>query len=231
MDPITIGSAAATGASMLMNSGANDSVQNARNRVLTDERNRQSQYDNNITALNTQSAQRFNGAPDKMGDRAKSVGDFYSANGGDVPASGATAGTTPGSTSNIVVQEGKRQLDKVKAFGGQQSDALANLRSFGDIFGEANRGVGQDAARIGVWNGFKQGSNSVLPLELETASHAGDGQKAFADILGGLGKVGMVAGLSGMGDGTIMNLFGRGDPVSSTVAGPTQLGFFPRLFG
>lgn len=207
---------------------AQGQVNGARNGVTSAENTRQDRWDGQINDLNKQSLARYDGFSGKQDDRGKSVADYYKATGGALPSSGATTGVIPTSSSNVVVQEGNRANDKVAAFTDQQGKAQANLRSFGDVMGEASRGTALDTAAVGAINSQKQGSSAVVPLEYQAANNAGNGMKMFGDVLGGLGKAGMSAGLAGAGPN--FPLFGSGAPVSATVFGPTQPGFFNNLF-
>ncbi len=112
------------------------------------------------------------------------------------PNSGA-AGVMPSSTSDVVNQETGKQEAKAQGFVDQQTGAMADLRSFGDLLGETSRLQGRDASKIGQIGSFKQGSAGVVPLELDNASHAGDNWNLLADILGGAGSVGVSAGING----------------------------------
>lgn len=180
-----------------MNSGAADSVAAARADALRTHRYQQANFDAESKALFDREQGRFNDAQGQMDQRAQSVADLYRGNNAALPTSGPTAGAIPTSASNLVVQEQKKQGDKVAAFGNQQGDALAKLRSFGDAFGEIGRGVNRDRADLANVGNFKQGSASVLPLQLDAATYAGEGQRGVADLFGGLGKVATTAGLSG----------------------------------
>jgi hypothetical protein len=95
-----------------------------------------------------------------------------------------------------VVAEQAKQGDKAHAYSEQQGNALGNLRSFGDLLGGIGLQQARDAGYIGQIGGFKKGSAGVLDFELEDANHKGDGKKQLGDILGGLGQIGISAGLS-----------------------------------
>ncbi len=55
----------------------------------------------------------------------------------------------------------------------------------------------RDAGQVAQIGGFKTGSASVVPYELDKAGHAGDGAHFLGDLLGGLGTVATGAGLAG----------------------------------
>ena len=65
------------------------------------------------------------------------------------------------------------------------------------MLADTSLGQARDASLIGQVGGFKSGSSAVVPYELDKASEAGDGLKTLADILGGVGTVGTMAGLAG----------------------------------
>lgn len=179
-----------------MNAGAVDSVAAARANALRTHRYQQANFDAESDRLLKQEQGRYNDTQGQMDQRQQSVADLYK-NTADLPTSGPTAGAIPTSASNLVVQEQKKQGDKVRAFGDQQSNALANLRAFGDTFGEIGRGINRDRADLANVGNFRQGSASVLPLNLEAASYAGEDQRGLADLFGGVGRVATTAGLTG----------------------------------
>jgi hypothetical protein len=183
---------------------ANGQVAAARKAAQDAELQRQQRWDQQIQTLQNQNLQGYNNIQPQMDTRAANVADFYKATGGDLPSSGPTAGTMPPITNAAVANEGKVAQGKVAAYNTQQGQALGNLRSFGDIMGGNARTTAVNNSIINGINSMKTGSASVLKHELEGANSAGGGLRTFADILGGLGKVGVSAGLSG-GFG---NLFG-----------------------
>jgi hypothetical protein len=205
LNPLLVAGALATVGSAGLNMGAQGQVAAARRAAEMAELQRQERWDNQIRDLQKQSLNRFDNFTPQMDARAGTVADFYKASGGSLPSSGVTAGIIP-QTSGLVAREGTNQMNKVNAFNDQQGTALGNLRSFGDIMGAANRGMAIDSSLIGGINNMKQGSSNVLQSELEDANRAGGGMKSFADILSGLGKIGVAAGLSGGGS----KLFGGG---------------------
>lgn len=214
-DPISAGAAVLSAGSMLANSSAQDQVSSARSGVLSAEAGRQQGFNTEANNLNTASANGYDNTTGKMADRAMSVAKFYGSQNGGLPTSGPTAGTIPASSSNIVNSESKAQQGKVAAFNDQQNTALGQLRSFGDILGGADRNTALNTANVGNINSMKQGDAALTPLLLENANNAGNGMKMFGDILGGLGKVGLYAGLSGAGKG----LFAK--PISGSAASST----------
>jgi len=74
------------------------------------------------------------------------------------------------------------------------TEALAKLRGFGQGFGQAGQQVSKAGERVTMNNGFMDGNNAVLPIQLEAAK--AEGQNPFADILVGAGSAGLTAGLT-----------------------------------
>lgn len=209
-DPVTIGGLVLSAGGMVANSAAQSQVEGARSSAMNAEMFRQGEYDRDAVNVNATARGRYANAQGDMDAKRKEVADFYKTNSSDLPTSGPTTGAIPESSSNIVVQEGKKQGAKVSAFNTQQNDASANLRSFGDFFADAGRGNARDAANLGTVNSFKKDSQSVLPLELAQANTVGNDTKFLGDILSGLGTVGTFAGLSGF------NPFG-GSPIATST--------------
>lgn len=209
-DPITAAGAALSIGGVLANSEAENQVSGARSGVMNAELARQFGYDSQTQGINNQARDRYAATGTDMDTRKKSVAEFYGANNEGLPTAGPTAGAMPASQSGIIVQEGKRQGEKTEAFNKQQNDASANLRSFGDVMATKSLGTARDAGELGIVNGFKAGSNSVLPLELQRANAAGNDMKMLGDVLGGVGQMATFAGLSGF------------DPFKSTTIAGTS---------
>lgn len=235
-DPITLGGLALSIGSTVAGSVAQGQVDDARSGRMSAERGRQAQYNQQADAINDRSQGRYGNFQEQEDAKAKEVADFYKANTSALPTGGSTSGAMPEAGSNILVQEGKKQMDRVGRFGTQQSEALGKLRSFGDTLGGISREQSKDAGELGKLGSFRRGSAGVLPLELEEANSAGNDMKLFADILGGAGKVGTMAGLSGGTGGGIMNVSATGGmkPGASVEGSPiinSGGGIFSRMFG
>ena len=95
---------------------------------------------------------------------------------------------------------------------------LAHLRSFGDLFQDNAIDLNQSAIGQQQLAGFSQGSNSVLPLELEAANQKGAGLRGFGQFLQGAGQAAGFAGAMGAGPGW-GDIFGKKLPVGG-VHGP-----------
>ena len=198
-DPVTIAGIALTAGSTLVNSIAASKVAKARANVMAAERIRQNALDQEAQGINTQSQDRYQDFSGQQDQKASELGQYFT----DQKIEDANANqaatqelNVPQSASNITVQEEQKQRGKADAFGQQQGEALGNLRAFGDVLGGIGRSQARDAGLIGQIGGFKQGSSSVVPYELEGANSAGNGLKMFGDILGLGGTVALGKGLS-----------------------------------
>jgi hypothetical protein len=174
---------------------ANQQVESARDSAMAAERIRQQGLDQQADALNLQSQDRFQGFEDKKDERSSQLGQYFT----DQVATPPTAAAMPASGSNITVQAENKARGDARERTDQIGNALGELRSFGDLLGDTSRLQARDASQIGQIGGFKRGSSNVLGLELDSANSAGNGMRLGADIAGGLGKVGVSAGLSGGG--------------------------------
>lgn len=199
-DPLTIAGIAMTAGSTVMNSMAQSKVSRARDDTLAAERIRQSRYDQEADALNTQSQDRYQDFSGQQDAKSKELGDYFA--GQQIEANDAanaeTAGmTTPQSGSNITVREEQKQRGNARDFTNKTGQALGQLRSFGDLLGGIGRDQARDAMQIGQIGGFKRGSSSITPYELEAANQTGNGAKLFGDFLNMGGGLALNAGLSG----------------------------------
>lgn len=193
-DPLTIGGIALTLASTGANYMAQQQAAEARESAMAAERIRQNQLDQEAAALNLQAQDRFTGFEDKQEERGKQLADMFTQQQTELPQ---TASPMPASSSNLVVQNEAARRGEARARTNQIGTALGNMRAFGDVMGDISRLQGRDAMRVGQIGGFKRGSSNVLGMELEAANSKGSGLGMLGDVLGGLGRVGVSAGLSG----------------------------------
>lgn len=202
-DPVTgalvAGGLASSIGGSFLNSSANGDVASERSGYMNRERGYQNNLNTETNATNATSRNRYADFRGQQDAKTGQINDFYKNNSGTVPNQGPTTGIIPASSSNLVVQEGKKQNDKVAAFNTQQNAADAKVRSFGDLMGGLSRDVAGDAAHDAILNNFKQGSSSILPQELEAAQSAGAGKRSLSDFLKLGGQVATTAGLSGFG--------------------------------
>ncbi len=213
-DPITIAGAALTAAGTAANYVASSKINAARDDVLAAERIRQRGYDQQADAINNTARGRYEGFGDKQETTAGTLGEMYR-EASNTPPSAPENSVMPTSSSNITVNEENARRADAKAFTDNQANALGVLRSFGELFGGISRDTARDAGEIGQIGGFKRGSSSIVPFELEEANKAGSGLSLFGDLLTGAGQVGMTAGLSGA---KLPSWLGGGGPIKLTGA-------------
>lgn len=198
MDPLSL--ALAGGGSTLLstwlNSSAQNAVNDARNKVITDERGRQAGFDAEAGKLNDQSLARFYNFGDQQKADTARLADLFKTP-VVTPTTPLTAAPLPPSASALTNREIGTKTGIADNYVNHQGDTLANLRSFGDLMGHIGLGQAKDAQLVGQIGGFKKGSTGVEQIELDNANRAGNDQKMWADIAAGLGKVGLTAGLSG----------------------------------
>lgn len=145
---------------------------------------------------------RFLGAPTKIAASEKDTADYFAANSSGLPTTGPTVGSMPVSQSALVLQDAKPKMDKVAAYNTQQGNALAKLRSFGDFFGDAGRGLARDRAKLDTINNYRAGQAAILPLDMQGAvKQPSQNQSMLGDILKLGGSLMTMYGLSGGGGG------------------------------
>jgi hypothetical protein len=198
--PLILAGIALTAGSMVANNVAQGQIDNARSEVLATEARRQAGFNREVEQLNTQSQDRYVGFEPQQEQRATELADMFATDVTD-PNS-----VMPGSSSNIVNKETDAQLGTAQGYVDQQSGALADMRSFGDMLGSNSLLQARDAGKINQVGGFKQGSQGIVPYELDDAGKAGDGMKMFADVLRLGGSAVTGAGIGG--GGPIAGMFG-----------------------
>lgn len=196
-DPLTIAGAALSVGSTVANTIGAKKAAKARDDALAAERIRQGGLDREAQALNAGAQDRYTDTEAKTAEKAKSLGDFFTAEpAAPGEANAAAASVMPTATNDIVTQEIAKKSGEAKQFTNQQGNALASMRAFGDVLGDTGRLQARDAGLIGQIGGFKRGSSEVLPLELDEASKKGAGLRLLGDILGGIGGISLNAGLT-----------------------------------
>lgn len=232
-DPLTIAGAAMSVGSMVANQAAASQVSRARNKASTAEAERQRALREEAMATNDQSRERYTGFDQQQADTKKRLGDYFGANTDQGAAKETPIAMGAGAGNVAVNAEIGKQMGKAKAYGAQQNDALAGLRSFGDVLGGIGVGQARDANIVGQLGGFQRASAGILPSELEAANSKGDGMKMLGDVLNLGGKVAMGAGLAGKGPAAFGDLFGSGGPSAGALhtARSTGLSNAPGSFG
>lgn len=197
MDPLTLAllGGASTLGSMFFNGQAQDEVNAARNAVIQKNRGQQAALDTEAKGVTEQSLGRFSNFGDNMNADATKLSTMF-----NTPAAPPTdphlIAALPASTNDYVNREIGNRGDIAKAFVTNQGNALGKLRSFGDVMGGISRDQAGDTQHIGQLGSFKAGDTAVTNIALDNANRAGNTDAAIGNILGGLGKVGLTAGLS-----------------------------------
>lgn len=227
MDPITLAllGGSATLASTFMNSSAQNAVDAARSKVINDERARQQGFDTQAGQLNDQSLGRYSNFGDQMTAKTDQLAQLFKTP-VITPNTQYTQAPLPPAQSDLVNREIATKDGIANNYVSHQADTLAALRSFGDLFGGIQRGQAKDAQLVGQIGGFKKGSQGVEQIELDNANRAGNTDKAWGDILGGLGKVGLTAGLSGAFAPAAAASVGANGAILGAL-GPTSVGGAP----
>lgn len=198
-----------TGGSMVANTIAQNKRDNARASTLSAERIRQKQFDDEAFALNRRSQDSYADAGAKQGEASSNLAEMFKKVEEDRPS--VDLPTAPPESGNVVIgNRNAAAMDKAQAQTDERATNLAEFRSFGDLFGGLGRGQARDAAQIGTLQGFRRGSQGVLPLELEAANQKGQGLQLFADLMG-LGSamtMGPALGGSAMPASGLTRLFG-----------------------
>lgn len=220
-DPLVIAGLALSAGSAVANSVAATNDARARDSVLAAERIRQNTYDQEIQALNNQSQDRYVDFTPQMEGRAQTLGDYLATDVAPDPNS-AVPSALPSSSSSVVNQEIDKKRGEAQEFVNQQTGALADMRSFGDLLGDLSLLQGRDARTIGTIGGFKRGSQGIVPYELNEASKAGDDMRLFADLLGGAGTIATGYGIGG-GSSALAGMF------AAPKAAKTAVSFIPGL--
>jgi hypothetical protein len=226
MDPLTLAliGAGLTGGSALLNSSALSSVNDARNGVISAERARQLGLDAEAHGVANQSLGRYSNFDAQQADDTARLATLFKTP-VTTPNTANTTVPLPAASTDQVQREINNKTGIADAYVNHQADTLAKLRSFGDLMGTLGRGQAQDTQQVGQIGNFKKGSTAVEQLELDNANRAGNTQRLWGDITGGLGKVALTAGLGGA--------FGAVAPGVDTTgaimgaAGPTSVGGAP----
>jgi hypothetical protein len=194
--------AALTGGGIYASSRAERQRIKARNNTLATERARQDEFAEKAAAQNAAARDRYRDAEAQQQAKATDLQALFrdaptTADGALADANVSAASVLPSATSDILVREQGKQRDATEAFTGQQADARARLRSFGDLFSDIGTATARDAGYIGQTNAARQGSANVLPYELEAANQKGAGLRLLGDVLKGLGSIALTGGMAG----------------------------------
>lgn len=198
MDPLTLAllGGASTLGSMFFNGNAQDQVDAARNTAIQTDRAQQAGLDAKAKTITDGSLARFGNFDTQQTADATRLGDFYNTP-APAPTNPNLVAALPASTNATVNREIANKTGLATAFGQQQGTALGKMQSFGDLMGNIGRSQASDDQAVGELGNFKAGDTAVNKIALDNANRAGNTDAAIGNILGGLGKVGLTAGLSG----------------------------------
>lgn len=194
-DPMTIAGIALSAGSAVANNAAANQQSRAQAAAMSAERTRQGALDDEARGVNQRAQNRFEDVEGQQERKSGELSDEFSgeANRGAEVISAAM----PQTSSNITLMNDESERGRATDYANQQGEAMAQMRSFADLFGGMGRGMAQDGSEIGMLGGFKRGSQGALPFELEAAAQKGGGLRGLADIMGGVGGIATNAGLSG----------------------------------
>lgn len=146
------------------------------------ERQRQKVLDDKAFALNQQSLDRYKDADTSLEAETSGLADMFKS-AASAPAPEAVM-AQPATSSNIVTSATAKAAGETEAASGRRAEQMAGIRGLGDMLGGIGRLQSRDNAQLGMLRGFKQGSQGVLPLELQAAQGRGQGWRTLGDLFG-----------------------------------------------
>ena len=173
---------------------------NQRKGFLDSEYGRQAQFvDSNKQIFDKSNAQFKGNVSDEMAAKAAAIKATYNPQVTGSPI----RGTAPKAVSIVADAEGdfrNQAQGRVENLAG----ALANLRSFNDVFTEKNRGIARGSQDITQGLDAMRGSRGVLNSELQSAQvsplayqlQSANAMNPLGDLLRGAGQIGMYYGLA-----------------------------------
>lgn len=217
-------SAASIGANML----GDQEQQGARGAAIGSENVRQQGF-------RDQSGNLFNatlpqaGAPAQIAANASHSADRTAKDSATLDANPGVYGTAGASLDGESKSSIARSLSNALTRGKQQAKANADVNGVGDTTSRLGVTLGRAGQWQNIFGNNARASAALLPGELETANRAGGTMRGIGQVAGAAGQAMGTASLMGGGP-SWDSLFSAGGPVSSTVAGPTQLGAFNSIF-
>ncbi|MEJ0096562.1 MAG: hypothetical protein WDN46_25070 [Methylocella sp.] len=187
-DPVTIAGIALSGAGAAAKTIGAGQVADATAASLSQNLAAQNALNQEAAGVNSHSLGLYSNLQGQQDAKAKSLGDMFVQ---DVaPTQANPENEAPGGSANTQANEAAARA-VTQGYSNQQALSGAKLRSFGDVLQNDTLAQQQDAAKIGQINNFKQGDTSVLGLELNQDSHAGDGWDLAGSLAEGLGSLGV----------------------------------------
>lgn len=214
-DPVSALGAAAIGGGILMNQSAAGQVSDARAGVMSAENVRQQGFAN-------QGHEIFSRTLPKFGVEEQTKG---LAEAGDKRSASIQAGIKPsapgmpvaGNAPSIVSDAVARATGGADRAGADYADRLGRAGGYGDLNFGNRVDIGRAGQESGVIGSMARGSAGVTPMELAAANEAGNNRKVIADLLSGVGQVGLMAGFSGVGPDSFSSLLKKPAVVSDTI--------------
>jgi hypothetical protein len=226
-EPLTIASLALSGGSVLAGMAGNAQQQSARDSAINNETMRATGYENKANDLFQNTLSKVQ-KPVYDGNVTAEATKRTTEDSSLIDQAGNFSPVT-GSAPQEVGQTIARAGQKAIARGKQQAKLNADVGASGTVNQKLGIDLGRDGEQQGILGGNIRRSAALLPGELADANKAGSGWRGIGSIMSaGAGAAGSMGG--GADAPTWGSLFGKGGPVSNTVAGPTQPGFFTRMF-
>ena len=225
-DPVTA-SIALTVAGTASQAAAANQAKKAMQGAQGAERIRQKGYQDQSSAVQAGSEARMSKASQDKGQaeaEAARNADYAAANAAAQSPTATEGANLAGdqSANAIIASENARASQNALGYAGQQGNAKAALQGYTDLnLGNAlaNARAMEQQRQLG---NFMQGSSGVLGLEMDEASHKGDGLKTLGSLLstaGGIAGMGAGAGWWGAKDAAA----GAGNAVNNAaIFGPAE---------
>jgi len=208
-DPVSIGSAALTAFGTFQQYQSQKKAQDRVEQAISNNAEAQEKLRRESQAGVKDSAEQFNRETfdktqaDETAVIQKKLTDNLSQ--GDLPGEYYGGKQSDNTKKNIEVKS-KGASD----FSAQIADALARMRGFDAGLSKTNMSINRAGEKVLMNNGFMDGNNAVLPIQIEAAKQSGS--NPLADIMVGVGSAGLSAGLSG----------GTGPMTTQTASGPIK---------
>lgn len=209
--PLLLLGLGASGLGIGANMIGNRRAQDAQAAAMAAERMRDNSAQERAFDINAKSRDRYENFDQKQAKTEQGLADLFTADAAGPPLAGAL----PPTSSNITVANEAEETATAKKATDQQGKARARLMAFGNTFGDADRGMSRDASELAGIAGERRGSMAVLPMELDAAMQEGSGWRLAGDILGGVGSIATMGGLSGAQIPFLAGL-GGGGPLAGT---------------
>ena len=203
-----------TGGSIAANTMAANRQARAQADTMAAERRRQRGFDREADAANLRARSQYEDFEPQREERSSNLAEMFSGIRDEEPM--APIAPPAPTSDNVVASRNERSQQQARDFTDQRADALGNLRGFGDLMGDMQRGQGREAQQIDMIRGLRRGSQGVLPMEMQAAEQKGGGLRLLGDILGGLGSMATGHALYADGASPLAGIFGGGGPGMTT---------------